>query len=100
MGSSGVEPVMMTLYDYLDSGNGYKIRLLLAQLAKAYKWVEVDILTSQTRTPGFLTKNPNGRIPMLELDEGTCLAESNAILWYLAEGSPFIPEERLTRAQV
>jgi glutathione S-transferase len=91
---------MVTLYDYLDSGNGYKIRLLLAQLGKPYRWIERDILSNETRTPEFLAKNPNGRIPMLELDDGTCLAESNAILWYLAEGSPFVPDNRLQRAQV
>jgi glutathione S-transferase len=91
---------MMTLYDYLDSGNGYKIRLLLAQLEKRYNWVELDILANETRTPGFLAKNPNGRIPALQLEDGICIAESNAILWYLAEGSPFIPDDRLQRAQV
>lgn len=90
----------MVLYDYLDSGNGFKIRLLLAQLGQAYRWVEVDILASQTRTPEFLAKNANGRIPLLELDDGTCIAESNAILWYLAEGSRFIPADRVQRAQV
>ena len=90
----------MILYDYLDSGNGYKIRLLLAQLGRSYRWVELDILANETRTPEFLAKNPNGRIPALELEDGTCLAESNAILWYLAEGTPFIPAERLKRAQV
>jgi glutathione S-transferase len=90
----------MVLYDYLDSGNGFKIRLLLAQLGKTYRWVELDILASETRTPEFLAKNPNGRIPTLELDDGTCLAESNAILWYLAEGTPFIPADRVQRAQV
>ena len=91
---------MITLYDYLDSGNGFKIRLLLAQLKQPYRWIEKDILASQTRTPEFLAKNPNGRIPALELDDGTVIAESNAILWYLAEGSPFIPDNRLQRAQV
>jgi glutathione S-transferase len=91
---------MVTLYDYLDSGNGYKIRLLLAHLEQRYRWVELDILASATRTPEFLAKNPNGRIPALELDDGTCLAESNAILWYLAEDTPFIPADRLQRAQV
>jgi glutathione S-transferase len=91
---------MVTLYDYLDSGNGYKIRLLLAQLGKPYRWIERDILSNETRTPEFLAKNPNGRIPMLELADGTCLAESNAIAWYLAEGSPFVPDNRLQRAQV
>ena len=91
---------MNTLYDYLDSGNGFKIRLLLAQLKQPYRWIEKDILASETRTPEFLAKNPNGRIPALELDDGTVIAESNAILWYLAEGSPFIPDNRLQRAQV
>jgi glutathione S-transferase len=91
---------MYTLYDYLDSGNGFKIRLLLAQLLVPYRWIELDILSNETRTPQFLTKNPNGRIPALQLDDGTVLAESNAIVWYLAEGSPFIPTERLQRAQV
>lgn len=91
---------MMTLYDYLDSGNGFKIRLLLAHLRQPYRWVEKDILSNETRTPEFLAKNPNGRIPALELDDGTVIAESNAILWYLAEGSPFIPADRLQRAKV
>ncbi len=91
---------MPKLYDYLDSGNGYKIRLLLAQLAQPYRWTELDIDKGETRTPQFLAKNPNGRIPTLELDDGTCLAESDAILWYLAEGTPFLPGDRLDRAQV
>ncbi|HEU4623514.1 MAG TPA: glutathione S-transferase family protein [Steroidobacteraceae bacterium] len=91
---------MPHLYDYLDSGNGYKVRLLLAQLDRPYRWTELDIDRGATRTPAFLAKNPNGRIPTLELDDGTCLAESNAILWYLAEGTPFVPSDRLGRAQV
>jgi glutathione S-transferase len=91
---------VLTLYDFLDSGNGYKIRLLLALLGEPYRWVEVDILTGATRTAAFLAKNPNGRIPTVELDDGSFLAESNAILWYLAEGSPFIPAERLHRGQM
>jgi len=90
---------MLRLYDYLDSGNGYKVRLLFAQLGRACAWEELDILTGETRTPGFLAKNANGRIPTLELEDGRCLAESNAILWYLAEGSPFIPQDRYLRAQ-
>lgn len=90
----------MILYDYLDSGNGYKIRLLLAHLDRSYRWVELDILTGATHTAGFLAKNPNGRIPALELEDGTCLAESNAILWYLADGSPYLPAGKLERAQV
>jgi glutathione S-transferase len=89
----------MQLFDYLDSGNGYKVRLLLAQLGLAYRWSELDIDTGQTRTDEFLRRNPNGRIPTLELDDGTHLAESNAILWYLAESTPFAPADRLRRAQ-
>jgi glutathione S-transferase len=91
---------VLTLYDYLDSGNGYKIRLLLALLRRPYRWVELDILSGATRAPAFLAKNPNGRIPTLETEDGTYLAESNAILWYLAEGTRFIPAQALGRAQV
>lgn len=90
---------MLTLYDYLDSGNGYKARLLLALLEIPYRRVELDIDQGETRTPEFLAKNLNGRIPTLELDDGTCLPESNAILFYLAEGTRFLPEDRLGRAQ-
>ena len=90
---------MLTLYDYMDSGNGYKVRLLLAQTGTPYTLVERDILKGETRTPDFLAKNPNGRIPTLQLADGTHLAESNAILWYLAEGTPFAPADRLARAQ-
>ena len=89
----------MILYDYLDSGNGYKIRLLLAQLRRPYRWVELDIVSGATRTAGFLAKNPNGRIPTLQLDDGTCLAESNAILWYLADDTAYLPAGKLERAQ-
>src|SRR6185437_2353744 len=90
---------MASLYDYLDSGNGYKVRLLLAQLERPYRWIELDIMEGRTRTPGFLSKNPNGRIPTLELDDGACIAESNAILWYIAEGTAFVPDDRIGRAQ-
>jgi glutathione S-transferase len=90
---------MLTLYDFMGSGNGYKVRLLLAQLGLAYRLVERDIMKGETRTPEFLAKNPNGRIPTLELEDGTCLAESDAILWYLAEGTRFAPADRLERAR-
>lgn len=91
---------MMTLYDFLESGNGYKVRLLAAYLGLPYRWVAKDILKGETRTPEFLALNPNGRIPALALDDGTVLAESDAILFYLAEGTPFLPDDRLGRAQV
>ena len=89
---------MLRLYDNHLSGNGYKPRLLLAHLGRAYERVEVDTLKGETRTPEFLARNPNGRIPVLELEDGACLAESNAILFYLAEGSRFLPSDRLARA--
>lgn len=91
---------MYRLYDYLPSGNGYKVRLLLAQLGIPYEWVEVDILRGESRTAEFLTRNPNGRIPVLELEDGGHLAESNAILWFLADGTPMVPDGRLARAQL
>jgi glutathione S-transferase len=91
---------MPTLYDYLDSGNGYKVRLVLALTRRSYEWVEVDILQGATRTPQFLTKNLNGRIPTLQLDDGTHLAESNAIMWYLADGTDLVPSDPIQRAQV
>jgi len=91
---------MLTLYDYLPSGNGYKVRLLLAQLGHRFRLVEKDIMKGETRTPGFLAVNPNGRIPVLELDDGRRLAESDAILFYLAEGTRFLPPDRFARAEV
>jgi glutathione S-transferase len=90
----------MRLYDVIFSGNGYKVRLALAFLEIPYELVEVDILAGGSRTPQFLEKNPNGRVPVLELDDGTCLAESNAILFYLGEGTSLFPSDRLQRAQV
>jgi glutathione S-transferase len=91
---------MVRLYDYLPSGNGYKVRLLLTQLGVPFERVDLDITQGATRTKEFLEKNPNGRIPTVELDDGTFLAESNAICWYFAEGSTFLPDDRLARAQV
>ncbi len=91
---------MIRLYDYLPSGNGYKIRLLLHQLAIPYELVEIDLTREETRTPAFLAKNPNGRIPLLELEDGRLLAESGAILFYFAEGTRFLPAGRWERAQV
>lgn len=91
---------MLRLYDYLPSGNGYKVRLLLRLLGQPFELVEKDIVKGETRTPEYLAKNPNGRIPLLELEDGSSLPESNAILFYLAEGTPFLPGERLDRARV
>lgn len=90
---------MMTVYDFTGSGNGYKVCLLMKQLGLPFKRVECDILKGETRTPEFLKKNPNGRIPTLELEDGTFLFESDAIMWYLAEDTKFAPATRLERAQ-
>ncbi|HIC80389.1 MAG TPA: glutathione S-transferase family protein [Kiloniellaceae bacterium] len=91
---------MPKLYADPASGNCYKIQLLFSFLAIPYDLVHVDIMAGESRSAAFLEKNPNGRIPLLELDDGTFLPESNAILFYLAEGSPFLPDDRLARARV
>jgi len=100
---------MLRLHDNASSGNAYKVRLLLTQLGLAFERVEYDTDRGDTRTAEFLRDtNANGRIPVLQLEDGRCLAESNAILWYLAEGTPFLPgaqgesdeQGRWQRAQV
>src|SRR5690606_30714251 len=90
---------MFTVYGMSDSGNCYKVRLALEQLALPYRWVEVDTRRGETRTAEFLARNPNGQVPTLVLDDGTVLPESNAMLVYLADGSPLLPEGRLERAR-
>ncbi|MBI4781030.1 MAG: glutathione S-transferase family protein [Oscillatoriophycideae cyanobacterium NC_groundwater_1537_Pr4_S-0.65um_50_18] len=91
---------MYKLYDYRPSGNGYKVRLLMSHLGIPYDYVEKNIIRGETRTPEFLAINPNGRVPVLELEPGVCLPESNAILIYLSEGTAFLPADRLERALV
>ena len=91
----------MRLHDNLSSGNGYKVRLLLTLLGLPFERVEYDIDKGETRTPEFLEKiNPNGRVPVLETESGEFLPESNAILFYLSEGTPLFPQGRLERARV
>lgn len=82
------------------SGNCYKVKLLLKQLRQPYEWIHVNILDKETRTPAFLAMNPNGRIPLLQTAGGDYLAESNAILHYLADGTPLVPAAPLAHAQV
>jgi len=82
----------MRLYTYAGSANGYKAELLLALLGRPYERVEVPIFAGASRTPEFLAKNPAGRVPVLEFDDGTTLPESNAILWHLARGTDFMPK--------
>ena len=88
------------LYDYLPSGNGYKVRLVLRELGLPHELVEVDILKGGSRTPEFLTKNPNGRIPVLEIPDKGFLSESHAIMSYLADGSALVPEDPFDRARM
>jgi glutathione S-transferase len=91
---------MFTVYGMADSGNCYKVKLTLEQLALPYRWVEVDSARGETRTLKFLAMNANGKLPTLALDDGTFLPESNAILNYLADGSRLLPSGRLERARV
>ena len=90
---------MLRLYSMQSSGNSYKVRLLLAKLGLPFRLVDIDLLRGENRTPEFLIKNPEGRVPLLELPGGRLLAESNAILVYLAEGTPLLPEDRFARAE-
>ena len=89
----------ITVYGMKASGNCYKLQLLLAQLDRPYRWVEIDSVAGETRTPEFLARNPNGKVPLLELSDGRRLAESNAILCYLAEGTRYLPGDSWQRAQ-
>jgi len=88
------------LYDYPASANCYKVRLLLALLDLPYERVPIDIFDGDTLEPEYLARNPLGETPVLELDDGQVLAQSNAILWFLAEGTPFLRAGQLERARV
>ena len=91
---------MLTLYQDPRSGNCYKVVLTAAHLGIPLKTIDIDVTGGLTRQPAFLAKNPNGRVPLLELDDGRLLPESNAIIWYLADGSPLIPADKFARAQM
>jgi glutathione S-transferase len=91
---------MHVLYGSSVSGNCWKPAFMLNQRKLAFRWIEVDIFEAQTRTPEFLAKNPNGRVPLLELPDGRLLAESNAMLIHLGEGSPWIPADPYARAKM
>ncbi len=88
-----------TVYGTAASGNCHKVRMALDILGLPYAWREIDVTKGETRTPQFLARNPNGKVPVLAIDDRTFLPESNAILWYLGEGSPLIPSDRLERAR-
>lgn len=90
---------MITLYGMRASGNCYKLQLLLDRLGREYRWIDVDSAHGATRTPEYLAMNPNGKVPLLELEDGRRLAESDAILCYLAEGTALWPDDAWLRAQ-
>ena len=90
----------MKIYGDHRSGNCYKLELLCALLDLDYEWQSVDIMRGETRTLDFLARNPNAKVPLLELSDGRCLAESNAILLFLAEGSRLVPTESFSRARM
>ena len=91
---------MMRVYGTAASGNCHKVRMAMEALRIPYEWVETDSVRGATRTPQFLAMNPNGKVPLLEIEPGSYLPESNAILFYLADGTPLLPGEKLARARV
>jgi glutathione S-transferase len=91
---------MYTLYSMRRSGNCYKVRLALAQLDIPHELVEIDILKGETRTPEFLAMNPSGHVPLLRVTDNRHIAESNAILWYIAGHTPLVPDDRADRAEM
>ncbi len=91
---------MITLYDYLPSQNAYKVRLLLSHLDRPYVTKIVQIFAGEGQSPSFLEKSPTGAVPVLELEDGRLLTESNAILFYLAQGTIYLPPDAWAQAQV
>ena len=91
---------MITLYDYLPSQNAWKVRLLLSHLGRPYRTEIVSIFEGEGQRPEFLELNPAGAVPVLQLEDGRAIAESNAILWYLAEGTAYLPADAYGRAKV
>lgn len=89
----------MRIFGDIQSGNCYKVKLLLSLLDIPHEWVNVDILAGETSKPDFLKMNPNSKIPVLELDDNQYLSESNAILNYLANGTAYLPEDNYLRAK-
>jgi glutathione S-transferase len=91
---------MLTLFDYPPSRNAWKVRQLLRQLDLPYRTKVVDILQGEGQHAGYRRINPTGKVPAIELEDGRTLAESNAILAYLAEGSAYLPAAHFERAKV
>ncbi len=91
---------MLVLHDNLGSGNAYKVRLLLTHLGQPFQRMEYDVTKAETRTAEFLALNPDGRIPLLQFPDGRLLAQSNAILFYLAQDSRYLPTDAFAQAKV
>jgi glutathione S-transferase len=92
---------MLILHDNVESGNAYKARLLLSLMGKEYKCIQYDVVNGETSTDEFLKKyNKNGRIPVLEFEDGKCLAESNAIIYFLSLGTECFPNDPWLQAKV
>ena len=92
---------MLILHDNTESGNAYKARLLLSLLGLDFKTIQYDVVTGATRTPEYLANiNKNGRIPVLQVEDGRCLAESNAILYYMAQDTKYFPKDPWQQAKV
>ena len=91
---------MHTLYGSSISGNCWKPAFMLRQRELPFRWIEIDVRAKQSRTPEFLALNPNGRVPLLQLPDGRLLAESNAMLLHLGEGSRWLPSDAYLRAKV
>lgn len=91
---------MLTLYSMPSSGNSYKVRLLLAHLELPFRHIDAEYGSGLTESEAFKAKNPKGKVPLLELEDGRLLSESNAILLYLGEGSRYVPADSYDRALV
>jgi glutathione S-transferase len=91
---------VVKIYADIQLGNCYKIKLVTSILQIEHEWININILAGESGTTSFLKKNPTGKIPLLELDDGRFLSESNAILNYLASGSSLLPKDRFENAKV
>jgi len=98
--TNGSDPPTIKIYGDIHSGNCYKIKLLCSLLSIPHRWIAVDILNGETQTSEFLKMNPDGKIPLLVMEGGKCLAESNAILFYLARNSHLLPGDDLQLAMI
>jgi glutathione S-transferase len=96
----GFRAAVMIIYGDLGSGNCLKVKYLADHLGLPYRWVDIDITNGESRTPEFLKRNPLGQVPAIEFDDGRCLAQSNAIIRYLARGSALLPDDGFTQAKI